>query len=385
VSLNADLTSADLTEIRQSALGAADPLGVAADLAEAADAGRLADSDDAGYALALAAEIAESRSKLDAALRYAERAVDAYGTRDDPQAGAARALRARILFRTGRGDDAMTDLEAVRGLLTQHPDAAAYISAALAAGGRTRVAEEWLTEAVQAVLADRDQPAEPASAEDAGLLFFLLQQRHRTRHALGLPHDHHDNLADKLETRLANAAARPAEDLVFFPQAELGKLLEKWPALSGAYGADWDEHRAHLADRLETRLANTSARAAEPPADDLLFWSQAELDRLLGQWPALSGPYGANWDEHRAHLEKELVRQTAAGRTGLALLPGNAAGLTRFAGDDGDAPSEQTRSGYARQLESATARIPWPPERNEACWCGSGLKYKKCCLPRSRG
>jgi hypothetical protein len=329
VSLKADLTSADLTEIRQSALGAADPLGLAADLAEAADSGRLADKDDAGYALALAAEIAESRSKLDAALRYAERAVDAYGTRDDPQAGAARALRARILFRTGRGDDAMTDLEAVRGLLTQHPDAAAYISAALAAGGRTRVAEEWLTEAVQAVLADRDQPAEPASAEDAGLLFFLLQQRHRTRHALGLPHDHHDNLADKLETRLANAAARPAEDLVFFPQAELGKLLEKWPALSGAYGADWDEHRAHL--------------------------------------------------------EKELVRQTAAGRTGLALLPGNAAGLTRFAGDDGDAPSEQTRSGYARQLESATARIPWPPERNEACWCGSGLKYKKCCLPRSRG
>ncbi|ROO82838.1 SEC-C motif-containing protein [Actinocorallia herbida] len=23
--------------------------------------------------------------------------------------------------------------------------------------------------------------------------------------------------------------------------------------------------------------------------------------------------------------------------------------------------------------------IPWPPERNDACWCGSGAKYKKCC------
>lgn len=22
---------------------------------------------------------------------------------------------------------------------------------------------------------------------------------------------------------------------------------------------------------------------------------------------------------------------------------------------------------------------PWPPARNEACWCGSGRKYKKCC------
>jgi hypothetical protein len=326
VSEKADLTSADLTAIRQSALGAADPLGVAADLAEAAAAGRLADQADAGYALALAAEIAESRNKHDAALRYAGQAVEAYGTGDDPRAGAARALRARILFRTGRGDDALTDLEAVRPLLTQHPDAAAYVSAALAAGGRTRLAEEWLTEAVRAVLADRDQPAEPASAEDAGLLFFLLQQRHRTRHALGLPHDHHDNLADRLETRLAGAAARPAEDLVFFPEAELGKVLAQWPALSEAYGADWDEHRAHL--------------------------------------------------------ETELVRQAAAGRTGLALLPATAAGLTRFAGAEGDPSSAQTRAGFARQL---AGRIPWPPERNEACWCGSGLKYKKCCLPRSRG
>jgi len=188
----ADLTSADLTEIRASALGAADPLGVAAELAEAVDAGRLADAQDAGYALALAAEIAESRGKLDAALRYAGRAVDAYGERDDSQAAAARALRARILFRSGHEDDALAALEPLRPLLTRHADAAAYISAALAAGGRNRVAEEWLTAAVREALAAPGQNAEPASAEDAGLLFFLLQQRHRTRHALGLPHDTHE-------------------------------------------------------------------------------------------------------------------------------------------------------------------------------------------------
>jgi hypothetical protein len=23
--------------------------------------------------------------------------------------------------------------------------------------------------------------------------------------------------------------------------------------------------------------------------------------------------------------------------------------------------------------------VSWPPERNQACWCGSGKKYKKCC------
>ncbi|GIF18223.1 tetratricopeptide (TPR) repeat protein [Actinoplanes tereljensis] len=319
------MTSADLSDIRQSALGAADPLGVAAVLAEAVDSGGLADPDDAGYALTLAAEIAESRTKLDAALRYADRAVDAYKTRDDTQAGAAHALRARILFRSGRADEAMAELEPLRPLLTRYPDAAAYVTVALSVGGQNKLAEQWLTEAVQATLTERDQPADPASAEDAGQLFFLLQQRHRLRHALGLPHDTHDNLAERLETRLANAAA------------------------------------------------------AGGPADDLLFWPQAEFDRLLAKWPALTESYDKNWDDHRARLERELVRLTGTGRVGLAVFPGTVDGLA------GDATDAKVRAAYARQQETGTNRISWPPERNAACWCGSGNKYKKCCLPRSRG
>jgi tetratricopeptide (TPR) repeat protein len=351
VPIKAGLTSADLDEIRQSALSTADPLGVAADLADAADDGRLADKNDAGYALALAAEIAESRAKHEAALRYADRAIDAYGTTDDSQVAAVRALRARILFRVGRADEAMVELEPLRALLTQHSDAAAYLSAALAAGGRNLVAEEWLTEAVQAVLNERRPAAadgksaasiqpisaqraggEPASAEEAGLLFFLLQQRHRVRHLLGRSHDQHDNLAERLETRLANASAGPAA----------------------------------------------------APADDLLFWPQVEFDKLLGQWPALSEAYGKDWDDHRAHLERELVRLTGLGRSGLGPLTATVAGLTSFAGIGSDPADPASRTGYARRLADGSARISWPPERNGSCWCGSGNKYKKCCLPRAR-
>jgi hypothetical protein len=328
VPTTADLTSAELSEIRQSALGAADPLGVAAELADAVDAGRLADPDDAGYALTLAAEIAESRSKLDAALKYADRAVTAYGTRDDGQVAATRALRARILFRTGREDEAMAELEPLRPQLTQYPDAAAYVSAALAVGGRNRIAEQWLTEAVHEALADR--AAEPANAEDAGLLFFLLQQRHRVRHALGLGHDANDNLAERLETKLANTAA-----------------------------------------------------AAEA-ADVLLFWPQAEFDRIVAELPALTEAYGKTWDEHRARLERELVRLAGTGRTGLGMQTGSVAGLIGYAGKDGDPADAKTRAGYARQVAMGGGQVSWPPERNGACWCGSGNKYKKCCLPRSR-
>jgi hypothetical protein len=88
-----------------------------------------------------------------------------------------------------------------------------------------------------------------------------------------------------------------------------------------------------------------------------------------------------DWDEHRAHLERELVRRAGAGQTGLTLRTGTVAGLTGFAGKDGDPADPKTRAGYARQL---TGHLAWPPERNDPCWCGSGNKYKKCCLPRSR-
>ncbi|MFI5938530.1 SEC-C domain-containing protein [Actinoplanes sp. NPDC051494] len=327
-----DVTRAELGEIRQSALGAADPLGVATQLADAVDAGRLADPDDAGYALTVAAEIAESRSKHDAALRHAERAVEAYKDREDSEAAGARALRARILFRSGRGDEALAELELLRPLLTEFPDAAAYVSAALAVGGHNRLAEQWLTEAVQTTLAERtssEQSAEPGSAEDAGLLFFLLQQRHRVRHALGRSHDAHDNLAD----------------------------------------------------RLETKLAQTAARAAAESAGDLVFWPQDEFDALITQWPALAETYGKTWDEHRAGLERELVRR---GGVDQGLHRGSVAGLTRSAGSDGDPAEAKIRAAYARQLASGPGRIVWPPERNGSCWCGSGNKYKKCCLPRSR-
>ncbi|MEU4164749.1 SEC-C domain-containing protein [Actinoplanes sp. NPDC026670] len=325
MSLKADLTSADLNEVRQSALGAADPLGVAADLAKAAGDGRLADPQDAGLALALAAEIAESRSKLDAALRYVEGALEAYGKRDDSPVASARALRARILFRTDRGDEAFAEVEPLRPLLTQYPDAPAYITAALAVGGRAVEAEKWLTEAVEQVIADRGA-AEPSDADDAGVLFFLLQQRHRLRHALGRQHDTHDNLAERLETKLANAGSAPA------------------------------------------------------PATDLVFWPEAEFNRLVKQTDA----YGTTWAEHRSRLEHELVRQAAAGRTDLALLPASVDALTALAGVGGDPASADNRAAYTRSLSTGAARLPWPPERNGACWCGSTLKYKKCCLPRSR-
>ncbi|MFB8761456.1 SEC-C domain-containing protein [Nocardiopsis alba] len=45
-----------------------------------------------------------------------------------------------------------------------------------------------------------------------------------------------------------------------------------------------------------------------------------------------------------------------------------------------DPEDPDTLRSWARTLDGDSARpVAWPPERNAACWCGSGRKYKKCC------
>jgi SEC-C motif len=46
-----------------------------------------------------------------------------------------------------------------------------------------------------------------------------------------------------------------------------------------------------------------------------------------------------------------------------------------------DEDPEEARAAYAMHLTGDGEVIPWPPGRNQPCWCGSGRKYKKCCGP----
>ncbi|MFI6576381.1 SEC-C domain-containing protein [Nocardiopsis sp. NPDC050513] len=61
--------------------------------------------------------------------------------------------------------------------------------------------------------------------------------------------------------------------------------------------------------------------------------------------------------------------------------------ITAFAERRGLDPADrETRLAWARTdvTPDDPRLIPWPPERNRPCWCGSGRKYKKCCGSAAR-
>jgi hypothetical protein len=325
------LTSGDLDEIGAAAFAAEDPGTVAAELVDAVEQGRVADRADVGYALLLAAEITERVGDLDAALVLAERAVRVYREDADRDGGYARSCRAGLLLRLGREDEGLAELARLRRLLTRDADAVSYVSEALEAGGRPEIAEQWLTAALETMAARESLGSreDPAYRSAAMIVYVLAQQRHRIRRDLDLPHDEHDELADRLRD-----------------------------AVDGVLADEDDDDEGDLA---------------------VLFWPRGEFDALLARWPGLTGSYGPTWDEHRDAVERGLRKGSQAGLSGLAVLAGRVEDLARYAAGHGaDATDADVREGYAQILSAR----PWPPGRNEPCWCGSGVKYKKCCLPR---
>src|SRR5262249_40224277 len=116
--------------------------------------GRVADGADSGYALLLAAEIAERAGDLAGALGLVQRAVAAYHASGDTEYGFPRAYQAELLLRMGRDEEARTQLAALRPLLGRDPGGC-YVSQALDAAGRADLAVQWLPAALEPALQAR--------------------------------------------------------------------------------------------------------------------------------------------------------------------------------------------------------------------------------------
>ena len=126
----------------------------AATLVAAVDGDRLANSDDAVYALSLAAEISQRSGDLSGAVELAECAA-AFAQVLGPRFGHARALHGQLLLRSGRDAEGMAVLSGLRRLLRGTSMLRPTRRRRLERGGRTDVAVQWLTAALDTALERR--------------------------------------------------------------------------------------------------------------------------------------------------------------------------------------------------------------------------------------
>ena len=241
----------------------------AVELVAAVEGGRLADPDDAGYALSLAAEARELAGDHEDALALSARAATTgEGTVD---ATWLQAIHAERLLRLGREDEGMAALAALRPLLHRDVDAVGPVVEALTETGRAELAEQWVTAAMLTAMEREDRATDGSDEqlEVAAVVDELVMTRRDVRAGLGRVPDEYDTLADDLDA---------APDLVFYPEAAFTQLLAAQPEAADDLGRDWDAHRAIIEGELQAADAEGEVLEVEVATPELLAAMLADDD-----------------------------------------------------------------------------------------------------------
>lgn len=304
-------------------------MAAAKELVAAVDDAAIAEAEDIGFALILASDYYAEAGDLETAEQLAMRAIDA-----DDEHNQSAGLHSRIQLgvlrvRLGREEEA---LEFLRTEVCRNLDsddlAAENLGEALVEVGRADLAVDLLTPPAKE-LAGRLRNQDPASSayrRTESTAREALRARRGAREALDLPHDTYDELADELtEARNDEVAAEMRRKLTF------------------------------------------------------LYWPAAELERLA-RWPELAREYPDDPEVNRAYIETQLAVRSEHGWQRLAVYHGSVDEMLTF-GDDA-AVDDELAGRYLDHAANSDTGVAWPPERNAPCWCGSGMKYKKCCRPR---
>ena len=299
--------------------------------------------------LELHSELAETYDRVgrvEDALRHADvLAEQGYACAPDP-----RCRRAEILTRHGRLEQAAAIWDAVAQDTPE--DVWVYNNAGSEYGaiGEHETALDWLTRALELAVATGD----PERLVD--------QLRHlRAASLTALSRDE-----DELQT------IEPVR-----PKAPPGKTAQLV-----------DDVKQMSSDRREpTGLMRLNV--AWLPAGEYRDWPTmwpdlADSDLVLDEEHGGSVPHAV----YCRRMEQRLRELRDSGAARLMITPLRAADFAQWAAEhepDGDDPA-QLRARYAADLGRDPSRtIPWPPGRNEPCWCGSGRKYKKCCAAPGSG
>jgi tetratricopeptide (TPR) repeat protein len=127
---------------------------------------------------------------------------------------------------------------------------------------------------------------------------------------------------------------------------------------------------------MDTVRANRGA----PTETRMLFWPRSEFEAARERWPnALD--QGVSQAQYYRDLEAKLNALASLGTRRVVAVPCSIESFAMHIDATGEHPLESSaaRRDYLDARCSEGHYLPWPPPRNQPCWCGSGTKYKKCC------
>jgi hypothetical protein len=124
--------------------------------------------------------------------------------------------------------------------------------------------------------------------------------------------------------------------------------------------------------------------ARRPLIEQRVAWTLAwfapdQRSAALAHWPSLDEDF-ADPVAYNARLEgylRQLDRDSGRHPSVAALDVDELIEWATHAGCDADTGAARSR--FAAEMARTGRAIPWPPGRNEPCWCASGRKYKRCC------
>jgi tetratricopeptide (TPR) repeat protein len=330
------LDDGDVQALYADGVRATNPLFFVKQLVAAARTpGALDPGTEPSYVLAVAADLCEELGDHEQALALIKEAIET--DLPDPAPLYRYARRAELLILSGRHDEGMRELEALRPRLGSEVTSSAIIDA-LEATGQLELAVDWLTDAIRRMLPQYVDLA--VDGEEAYVFDRLIGQRRRIRHELGLEPDALDLTSDVDPAMPFDSALAPS----LFRQDD-------------DYGEDDPVEQAVLTG--------------------LVFWPEDQYAALVARWPDLAEGYGGDWSGHRAAYKLQAEGHPS---TYLQVVRGEFEEFLAHAAErDLDPATGAARASYAAELARRGLGIDYPPERNAPCWCGSGSKYKKCC------
>lgn len=280
--------------------------------------------DQRGEILLEAAEHWRRAGAHDRAIDLLTRAIEDGGE----DGGNARVALAEVLFDLDRAADADTQLDALRHSRTDSPVPCHMAAELLEQRGDYRQALTWFNMAVSRLT---DEEMAETDTENGFLSYAnnVLAGRRRIRRAQGLPPD------------------------------------------------ELDESVQSFAEHLD-ELAHMPAPPTTPRQARILFWPRDEFPRAHETWPGLVEH--TDFAVFAADREKANRELADSGIARLTMAPLTVAKLLEYTTRTGTDPTDSdTRLACMNEIIDEGKSVHWPPPRNAPCWCGSTIKYKKCC------